>query len=86
MGQAHVAACSCYPLEPTLSYLLENLGCKVLILTVAEATTIKKIEILLAYFGLAWSANKTGLPAAMELYFAKTKHKFRGLGQGPSQD
>ncbi|KAJ9089283.1 hypothetical protein DSO57_1014621 [Entomophthora muscae] len=36
---------------------------------------IKKTKILLAKFGLAWSADKTGVPAAMELTFSKTKHE-----------
>ncbi|KAJ9068810.1 hypothetical protein DSO57_1024902 [Entomophthora muscae] len=34
-----------------------------------------KTKILLVEFGLAWSANKKGLPTAMELTFVKTKHK-----------
>ncbi|KAJ9074107.1 hypothetical protein DSO57_1039722 [Entomophthora muscae] len=74
MGQAHVAACFCFPLEHTLSYLLENFGRTVGKLAVADAKAVKKTKILLANFGLAWSANKTGLPAAMELTFSKTKH------------
>ncbi|KAJ9081632.1 hypothetical protein DSO57_1012515 [Entomophthora muscae] len=40
-----------------------------------DATAVKKTKILLADFGLAWSANKTGVPEAMELTFAKTKHE-----------
>ncbi|KAJ9089258.1 hypothetical protein DSO57_1014804 [Entomophthora muscae] len=75
MGQAQAAACFCFPEEHTLSYLLENFGCVVGKLTVADATAVKKTKILLADFGLAWSANKTGVPPVMELMFAKTKHK-----------
>ncbi|KAJ9072243.1 hypothetical protein DSO57_1029619 [Entomophthora muscae] len=74
MGGAHAAACFCYPLEHTISYLLDNFGRAVGKLAVADATAIKKTKILLVDFGLAWSANKTGVPAAMELTFAKTKH------------
>ncbi|KAJ9078967.1 hypothetical protein DSO57_1039666 [Entomophthora muscae] len=74
MGRAHAAACFCYPLEHTISYLLENFGHAVGKLAVADATAVKKTKILLTNFGLAWSANKTGLPAAMELTFAKTRH------------
>ncbi|KAJ9054086.1 hypothetical protein DSO57_1018212 [Entomophthora muscae] len=74
MGQAHAAACFCFPLKHTLSYLLENFGRAVGKLTVADVTAIKKTKILLADFGLALSANKTGLPAAMELTFARTRY------------
>ncbi|KAJ9054701.1 hypothetical protein DSO57_1011242 [Entomophthora muscae] len=69
MGWALAAACFCYPLEHTISYLLENFGREVLKLAVADTTAIKKTKILLANFGLAWSANETGLPAAMKLTF-----------------
>ncbi|KAJ9068622.1 hypothetical protein DSO57_1026788 [Entomophthora muscae] len=75
MGRAHAAACFCFPVEHTISYLLENFGRAVSKLAVADATAVKKTKILLADFGLAWSANKMGVPAAMELPFAKTKHK-----------
>ncbi|KAJ9082745.1 hypothetical protein DSO57_1001812 [Entomophthora muscae] len=74
MGRAHAAACFCYPLEHTISYLLKNFGRTVGKLAVADATAVKKAKILLGEFGLIWSANKTGLPAAMELTFAKTRH------------
>ncbi|KAJ9077430.1 hypothetical protein DSO57_1016737 [Entomophthora muscae] len=74
MGQAHVAACFCFLVEHTISYLLEKFGHAVGKLTVADATAVKKTKILLAEFGLAWSANEMGLPAAMDLTFAKTKH------------
>ncbi|KAJ9063954.1 hypothetical protein DSO57_1035517 [Entomophthora muscae] len=75
MGRAHAAACFCFPVEHILSYLLENFWRVVGELAVADATAAKKTKILLADFGLAWSANKTGVPPAMELMFAKTKHK-----------
>ncbi|KAJ9060736.1 hypothetical protein DSO57_1027782 [Entomophthora muscae] len=75
MGQAHAAACFCFPVKHIISYLLENFVCVVSKLTVADATAVKKTKILLADFGLAWSADKTGVPAAMELTFAQTKHK-----------
>ncbi|KAJ9082098.1 hypothetical protein DSO57_1039680 [Entomophthora muscae] len=73
MGQAHAAACFCFPVEHTLSYLLENFGCAVEKLAVVDATAVKKTKILLADFGLAWSANKMGVPEAMDLTFGKTK-------------
>ncbi|KAJ9061357.1 hypothetical protein DSO57_1021542 [Entomophthora muscae] len=69
------SACFCLPVEHNISYLLENFGCVVSKLSVADAIAIKKTKILLADFGLAWSANKMGVPTAMELTFAKTKHK-----------
>ncbi|KAJ9063140.1 hypothetical protein DSO57_1003272 [Entomophthora muscae] len=37
--------------------------------------TLKKTKILLADFGLAWSANKKGVPMAMNFTFAKTEHE-----------
>ncbi|KAJ9082655.1 hypothetical protein DSO57_1002601 [Entomophthora muscae] len=76
----HLETASYYPVisvTHTLSNLLENFGRAVSKLAVASATAIKKTKILLADFGLAWSANKTGVPAAMELMFAKTKHDKR---------
>ncbi|KAJ9057854.1 hypothetical protein DSO57_1018604 [Entomophthora muscae] len=39
------------------------------------STAVKKTKILLVDFGLAWSADEMGIPAAMELSFAKTKHE-----------
>ncbi|KAJ9051651.1 hypothetical protein DSO57_1002786 [Entomophthora muscae] len=75
MGQAYAVAFFCFPVEHTISYLLENFGCVVGKLAVADTTAVKKTKTLLADFGLAWSANETGLPAAMKLYFAKIKHK-----------
>ena len=75
MGRSHAAACFCFPVEHTLSYLLENFGRAVGKLAVADATAVKKTKILLADFGLAWSADETGLPLAMDLTFAKTKHE-----------
>ncbi|KAJ9064229.1 hypothetical protein DSO57_1032641 [Entomophthora muscae] len=74
MGWAHVAACFCFLLEHTLSYLLENFGRAVGKLAIADATAVKKTKILLADFGLAWSADETGLPLAMNLTFAKIRH------------
>ncbi|KAJ9059306.1 hypothetical protein DSO57_1039817 [Entomophthora muscae] len=74
MGWAHAAACFCFPLEHTLSYLLDNFGRVVGKLAIADATAVKKTKILLEDFGLAWSANEMGVLAAMELTFAKTKH------------
>ncbi|KAJ9074913.1 hypothetical protein DSO57_1001897 [Entomophthora muscae] len=67
MSQAHATACFCYPLEHTLSYLLENFGRTVGKLAFADATAVKKTKILLADFGLTWSANKTGVPLSMDL-------------------
>ncbi|KAJ9080623.1 hypothetical protein DSO57_1022896 [Entomophthora muscae] len=75
MGQAHVTAYFCFPLEHTLSYLFDNLEREVLKLAVADVKAIKKNKILLADFRLAWSADKTGVPTAMELIFSKTKHE-----------
>ncbi|KAJ9087145.1 hypothetical protein DSO57_1036118 [Entomophthora muscae] len=75
MGQAHAAACFCFLVEHTLSYLLENFRSVVGKLAIANATTVEKTKILLENFGLSWSANKTGIPLVMELTFAKTKHK-----------
>ncbi|KAJ9085649.1 hypothetical protein DSO57_1011798 [Entomophthora muscae] len=74
MGQAHAAACFCFPVEHTISYLVDNFGCTVGKLAIADATAVKKTNILLADFGLAWSADETVLPLAMDLIFAKTRH------------
>ncbi|KAJ9059062.1 hypothetical protein DSO57_1006539 [Entomophthora muscae] len=65
MGQAHVAACFCFLVEHTLSYLLDSFGRTVSKLGVADATAIKKTKILLEGFGMTWSADETGLPLAM---------------------
>ncbi|KAJ9054669.1 hypothetical protein DSO57_1011671 [Entomophthora muscae] len=72
MSQAHAAACFCFPVEHTISYLLENFGRAVSKLAVADTTAVKKTKILLADFRLTWSAKKTGVPSAMELTFFKT--------------
>ncbi|KAJ9070510.1 hypothetical protein DSO57_1007135 [Entomophthora muscae] len=66
MGQAHAAASFCFPLEHNLSYLLKNFWGAVSKLAVANETAIKKTDILLADFGMAWSADETGLPLAMD--------------------
>ncbi|KAJ9083505.1 hypothetical protein DSO57_1034073 [Entomophthora muscae] len=47
MGRAHAAACFCLPVEHTISYLLENFGCAVSKLAVADATAVKKTNTLL---------------------------------------
>ncbi|KAJ9050434.1 hypothetical protein DSO57_1014441 [Entomophthora muscae] len=67
MGRAHAAACFCFLAQHTLSYLLESFGCVVGKLAVEDATAVKKTKILLADFGLAWSANKMGIPLAMDV-------------------
>ncbi|KAJ9051819.1 hypothetical protein DSO57_1001066 [Entomophthora muscae] len=74
IDQAHEAACFCFPVEHTLSYLLEKFGCAVEKLAGEDATAFKKTKILLADFGLAWSADETGFPLVMDLTFAKTRH------------
>ncbi|KAJ9068039.1 hypothetical protein DSO57_1032744 [Entomophthora muscae] len=75
MGQAHEADYFCFPLEHTLFYLHKNFGHAVEKLAVADATAVKKTKIYFAYFGLAWSTDKTGVPEAMKLTFVKTKHE-----------
>ncbi|KAJ9060659.1 hypothetical protein DSO57_1028512 [Entomophthora muscae] len=77
---AHAAACFCFLVEHTLSYLLENFGHVVGKLAVADLTAVKKTKLLLAIFRLAWSADKMGVPAAMELTFAKTKCRTGSMG------
>ncbi|KAJ9051644.1 hypothetical protein DSO57_1002779 [Entomophthora muscae] len=49
MGRAHVAAFFCFPVEHTLSYLLENFGRAVSKLAVADATAVKKTKILVVF-------------------------------------
>ncbi|KAJ9084652.1 hypothetical protein DSO57_1022139 [Entomophthora muscae] len=77
MDRAHTAACFCLPLEHTPSYLLENFEGAVSKLAVTNVTAVKKTKILLADFGLTWSGEKTWLPLAVELTFAKTKQKIK---------
>ncbi|KAJ9086351.1 hypothetical protein DSO57_1004749 [Entomophthora muscae] len=79
MDQAHAAACFCFLIEHTISYLLENFGRTVSKLAVADATALKKTKILLADFRLAWSVNKTGVPAAMELTFCHALPQMAGF-------
>ncbi|KAJ9059149.1 hypothetical protein DSO57_1005648 [Entomophthora muscae] len=75
MGQVHATACLCFPGEHTLSYMLENFEHTVGKLAFSDTTAVKKTKILLADFGLVWSADKTGLPLEIDLNFVKTKHK-----------
>ncbi|KAJ9069614.1 hypothetical protein DSO57_1016616 [Entomophthora muscae] len=65
MGWAHAAACLCFPVEHTISYLLENFGRAMSKLAISDTTAVKKTKILLADFGLVWSADKTGVLQAI---------------------
>ncbi|KAJ9072118.1 hypothetical protein DSO57_1030509 [Entomophthora muscae] len=59
-SQAHVAACFCFPVEHTISYLLDNFGRAVGKLAVADATAVKKTKILLTDFRLAGVPTRRG--------------------------